>query len=74
MTGSITRNQVQVTPADLGIIATVKDDAKDLGLGTDDTVEMLADALVLEAGYSHADADMIAYKFVHGVRCQKLWF
>jgi hypothetical protein len=53
-----------ITPADAGIIAAALEDAARLGLGDDDTVDLVRDALTA-AGFTCEDAEAIAYSTVH---------
>jgi hypothetical protein len=55
-----------LTPADQGIIAAARDDARRRGLGDDATTDLVRDALMTEAGFGHAEATALAYRAVHG--------
>ena len=55
------------TPADEGILAAALDDARRDGLGDDASTDRVRDALVAEAGFSHADASALAYRAVHAI-------
>lgn len=52
-----------ITPADKGIFAAAFDDAIVAGYGDDDTVEMIRQAAIFEAGFDEQVAGKIAYDF-----------
>ncbi len=53
----------KLTPADLGILAAAFDDARMRGFGDDDSLELLTNAAIYEAGIAEADAYSVAYDF-----------
>ena len=62
-----------LTPADEGIIAAALDDARRLRLGDDATTGLVRDALIAEAGFTHAEAAALAYRAVHGGPRRRTW-